>query len=72
MRLTRLLHEAHGATISDEYCIIGARALDDAGGVREAVEKLEWILMGKTPPWIVEAATEALAALTGTKEVSDE
>ena len=43
-----------------------ARTLDDAG-VREAVEKLEWILMGKTPPWIVEAATEALAALTGTK-----
>ena len=44
-----------------------AIALDDAG-VREAVEKLEWILMGKTPPWIVEAATEALSALTGTAE----
>lgn len=73
MRLARTVHDAEcdfppiGGDLDD-----AARALDDAG-VREAVEKLNWLIVNNygTDNQSAIAAATALAALTGTQEVSD-
>ena len=67
IRLTQIVHEARGATVSEEYCFTDARALDDAG-VREAGDKLEHLTKHPVDAYVSEVAKTALAALTGTVE----
>ena len=81
MRLAGIALTQDSRSCDDEETKINtaARALDDAGGVREAVEAMEWVVHDafyRAPETFdrdictryVVKLQQALAALTGTKE----